>query len=339
MKKIIFLLITAACFIHTACGDNDDDKIGRTFKNPVMGKPAADPTIIRAQDGAYYIYTTGDLVPIYKSTNLIDWQYIGNCFTEATKPAIENTSGIWAPDIRYVDGKYVLYYSMPGTTSGQIDGVNISNWECAIGCAVADKPEGPFEDKGKMFNGYDINIQNCIDPCYVEENGKKYLFFGSWEGIYGVELSDDGFRLKEGTTPVQISGRDNEGAMIHKRGDYYYLFASWGWCCGGDESTYKTIYGRSESLFGPYLTKDGKNMIDGAFHILIDSNMFFAGPGHNSQIVTDDAGNDWMAYHSYIRAQAGKDRLLMVSQIKWTDDDWPYVDGNSPSLDALAPVF
>lgn len=247
---------------------------------------------------------------------------------------------MWAPDIRYVDGKYILYYSMPGISPGKDEnGINISNWECAIGSAVSDKPEGPFENKGKMFNGYDIQVQNCIDPCYVEENGKKYLFFGSWEGIHGIELSDDGLSIKEGAQPQKISGRDSEGAMIHKRGNYYYLFASWGYCCGGDESTYKTIYGRSENLFGPYLTKDGEPLFDGVYEVLIESNNFFAGPGHNSQIVTDDAGNDWMLYHSYIRGQAGKDRLLMVSQIKWTEDGWPYVEGNSPSLRASIPVF
>ena len=52
-------------------------------------------------------------------------------------------------------------------------------WNCGIGCATADKPEGPFKDHGKMFRSNEINVQNSIDPFYIEEGGKKYLFWAA----------------------------------------------------------------------------------------------------------------------------------------------------------------
>ena len=42
-----------------------------TYSNPVIDKSAPDPTVIRAEDGTYYLYATEDTrnVPIYRSTN------------------------------------------------------------------------------------------------------------------------------------------------------------------------------------------------------------------------------------------------------------------------------
>ena len=45
-----------------------------------------------------------------------------------------------APDINKIGDKYVLYYSM-SVWGGELT--------CGIGCATADKPEGPFTDHGK----------------------------------------------------------------------------------------------------------------------------------------------------------------------------------------------
>ena len=103
-------------------------------------------------------------------------------------------------------------------------------------------------------------MQNSIDPFYIEDKGNKYLFWGSFRGIYGIELSEDGLSLKSGSVPQKIAGGAFEGTYIHKRGKYYYLFASVGSCCQGLKSTYRTVVGRSESLFGPYLDKRGNRM-------------------------------------------------------------------------------
>ena len=54
------------------------------------------------------------------------------------------------------------------------------------------QPGRSFTDKGKLFISNEIGVQNSIDPFYIEEDGHKYLFWGSFRGIYGIELSDDG---------------------------------------------------------------------------------------------------------------------------------------------------
>lgn len=94
-------------------------------------------------------------------------------------------------------------------------------------------------------------MQNSIDPCFVEDNEKKYLFWGSFRGIYAIELSDDGLSLKPGAEKIQVAGTAYEGTYIHKRNGYYYLFASVGTCCEGLNSTYTTVVGRSKNLFIP----------------------------------------------------------------------------------------
>ena len=72
---------------------------------------------------------------------------LGTAFTEEDKPAWEPNAGIWAPDINYINGKYVLYYAMSGWGGGAT---------CGIGVAVCDKPTGPFEDLGILFRSGDI---------------------------------------------------------------------------------------------------------------------------------------------------------------------------------------
>ena len=57
------------------------------YVNPVIKSIFPDPTVIRAQDGAFYTASTAGLTPVYKSYNLCDWTYVGNAFTEETKPS------------------------------------------------------------------------------------------------------------------------------------------------------------------------------------------------------------------------------------------------------------
>ena len=268
-------------------------------------------------------------VPILRSTDLIHWTEIGTAFTEATRPTFEPGGGIWAPDINKIGKKYVMYYSM-SKWGGE--------WTCGIGVASADKPEGPYTDHGMLFRSNGIGVQNCIDPCFIHEKNKNFLFFGSFHGIYFVELSNDGLSVLPGETPLQVAGNAYEGTYIHKRGNYYYMFASIGTCCEGTRSTYTTVVARSENLFGPYVDKQGNRMMDNNHEVLIHKNTMFVGTGHNSEIVTDKKGNDWIFYHAFEANNAKKGRVLMMDRIIW-EDGWPKVEGSVPALQAIAPSF
>lgn len=303
------------------------------YNNPVINESLPDPTVIKADDGYFYLYATENIrnVPIYRSENLVDWRRVGTAFTDRTRPQMVPKGNIWAPDINLINGKYVMYYSK-STWGGE--------WECGIGVATADRPSGPFTDVGKLFISSEIGVQNSIDPFYIEEeDGSKYLFWGSFRGIYGIQLSDDGLSIKTGAQKVQIAGTLTEGTYIYKHDGYYYLFGSAGTCCEGLNSTYRVMVARSESLMGPYVNKSGRPALENNFMLVMQKSSKVVGPGHNSEIVQDDAGQYWMLYHGFDATDPDGGRKVYLDQILWDKDGWPIVRNRVPSITANAPVF
>ena len=328
MKSFLSLALTMAAVL-TACADGE---VG-TYQNPVIRYSVPDPTVIRAQDGYFYVYGTEDThnVPIYRSKDLVTWRYAGTAFTDATRPMdMVTDGGIWAPDINYFNGQYVLYYSKSrwGGT-----------WQAGIGVAVSSRPNGGFHDAHKLFTSEEIGIENCIDPFFIEDDGKKYLFFGSFHDIYGIELSDDGLSLREGATPTKIAGGLIEATMIVKHNDYYYLIGSTGTCCEGANSTYRLVMTRSRNLFGPYVDRSGRSAIGDNFSPLLNKSPQVYGPGHCSEFVEDDAGQTWMLYHGYQADDVDRGRQVYLDRIKWGTDGWPTVQGMRPSNEAQIPLF
>lgn len=313
--------------------------VARTYINPIINFSAPDPSVIRANDGYFYLYSTETTknVPIYRSKDLVNWVYMGTAFTAKTRPSWEPMSGraIWAPEIRYFNGKYVLYYSW--AIWGKPD-------ECHIGVATADSPLGPFTDHGCVINGKEIGVRNSIDQYYIEENGKKYMFWGSFNGIYATELTDDGFAVKKKAdgTPTLLKKVCNsrfEATNIYKKGDYYYLFVSIGSCCDGLNSSYRVGVGRSKDLLGPYVDDKGGDMLDGNFKLVVNKNNTWVGPGHNSILIQDDAGTEWMIYHGYKVATVDEGRVVLLDRLQWSSDGWPYINYIAPSVSDLVPVF
>ena len=314
-------------------------KIGITYTNPVITfSSAADPTVIRTEDGFYLYATQTDKywVPIYFSKDLVNWEFKRTAFRNATKPQIPGGGAFWAPEIRHINGKYVLYFSWAKWGDGDASYTAV---------ATSDSPLGDFVNSKELLTKEDFG-SNCIDQFYYEEDNKKYMFVGSFNGIYVTELTDDGLSVKrnENGTPTlkkQVCGKAFEGTNIYKKNGYYYLFASINNCCDGERSRYKVVVGRSQDLLGPYLDKSGKDMINNAWELVLegDDQKFF-GPGHNSIIVQDDAGTDWMIYHSYVKenGEVGG-RLGMLDRVLWTEDGWPYIKNCVPSTSDFLPVF
>ena len=311
-KSLIFLLFL---FYFTA-------STRVSYTNPIVREDAPDPTIIKA-NGLYYLYATGE--KIYHSNNMINWQYVRKVFEGKTRPSFVDVSSYWAPCITKQNNRYVLYFAL--STWGGVDAAG-------IGVATASTPEGPFDianGNGKLFQSGEVGVKNSIDPNYIEENGRKYIIWGSFYGIYGIELNSDGLTVKDTRNKFQLAGTYFEAPYIYKRGGYYYLFGSIGSCCEGDNSTYQTVVGRSTSFTGPYTARNGGRMLDNSFEVLLSGNSVWAGPGHNSRIIEDNSGTTWMTYHAYIRGQSNIGRTALIDEVKWSNDGWPYFTNGVPS--------
>ncbi len=315
-------------------------QVGRTYTNPIISdKSVPDPSVIRAKDGYFYLYATQTKtywMPVYRSKDLVNWEYQGTAFNKATEPDLPGGGAFWAPEIRFLNGKYVLYYSW-----AKMNGADISYTAVAVG----DTPMGPFPDSKELIGNKEFG-SNCIDQFYYEEDEKKYMFFGSFKGIYVTELEDDGLTVKLGndgkpTLKKQVCGNAFEGTNIYKKGKYYYLFASIGSCCNGVNASYQVVVGRSENLLGPYVDKDGKDMLKNNWELVLEGDgQKWIGPGHNSIIIQDDEGTDWMIYHSYLKKDGGVGgRLGMLDRLQWSSDGWPYIKNCVPSDSDLIPVF
>lgn len=341
MRKLHLYVFTALLFSSLiaagaliACSETTDtdgpvfnEKITSTYTNPVYRADAPDPSVCRGRDGKFYAFVTVNKV--LSSADLVNWEEVGQAIDPA--PSWLSGGAVWASDVTYVNGSYLMFYAL-------------SKWDeldkNGIGVATAIHPEGPYTDKGSLLVSEVIGVRNSIDPCYVEDEGRKYLAWGSFYGIHLIELSANGQYIAKDANKLHIAGDAFEGVFIYRRNDSYYLFASRGSCCAGASSTYQTVVGRADNIAGPYLDRSGGRMLDNACELLITADEHFIGPGHSSEIITDDEGRTWIMYHAYDATNIGLGRCLMLDELKWDSEGWPYVEGGIPSSEERqGPVF
>ncbi|HWW24971.1 MAG TPA: family 43 glycosylhydrolase, partial [Caulobacter sp.] len=115
-----------------------------------------------------------------------------------------------------------------------------------------------------------------------------------------------------------------EAPCIVERDGWFYLFASFDFCCRGADSTYYTVVGRSKAVAGPYVDRDGKALMKGGGFIVLHADLDlakrFKGPGHVA--VLRDGGRDHIVYHAY-DARKGGVPTLRIQPLGWTADGWP----------------
>ena len=320
-----------------------------TYRNPVSSGFAdtfADPAVIRAKDGWWYAYGTTDplregertphLIPTARSRDLVTWTHVGDVFSAANRPAwAAEDAAFWAPDIRYLDGRYVLYYVVTQTT------VTPEPNDNAIGVATAPTPTGPWTDSGgpvvgprRGDSGNPGDFKWTFDPAeFTDHDGTRYLYYGSYYGgIFVTRLTADGLRPVGEPVMVAIDNR-YEGAYVVHHGRFYYLFASEANCCAGPTTGYSVFTGRSTSPLGPFRDRDGISLLDsrvGGTLVISPNGNTWVGTGHNA-VVTDLAGQDWLVYHAIDRRDPYLDepfginqRPMLLDRLDWVDG-WPTV--------------
>ena len=284
---------------------------------------AADPFIMHASDGRYYLYCTNEDsgefpvsgFPVRSSTNLIDWEDHGLILTGAS--AKWGVKCFWAPECYEINGRYWLFYSADWKENPRNA---LENFR--IGVAVSDSPTGPFED---------ISDQPIFDPGYpiidanlYQEDGHFYLYYSrccyehsingleeSW--IYGVELKPDFSGVIgepvlllrpeqpwEGRSAAATGRRWNEGSFIMKQDDAYIITYSGNFFGGPD---YAVGYAVGKSPLGPFEKAQENPILERYGEV--------TGTGHSCMLRSPE-GELLICYHGRTLT-TGHDRIGFIS--------------------------
>lgn len=273
-----------------------------------------DPTITY-ENGTWYLYQTGPGIYGKISSDGLNWNGLPSVFPNGLdwwSRYVPDHDGIdvWAPEVKHYNGRAWLYYSI--STFGSRTSV--------IGLASADSlAAGNWRDEGAVISTNNSSNYNAIDPdLVVDANGDPWLAFGSWNsGIKLTRLNPSTMKPTGNLYSLASRGGGIEAPTIIYRQGYYYLFVSVGRCCAGVDSTYNILYGRASSITGPYLDKNGNNMMNGGGSLLDGGNGRWIGPGGQ-----DIANTDVIARHAYDATDNGTPKLL-ISTLNWDASGWP----------------
>ena len=322
----------------------------------------ADPSVLRAHSAAdrhWYLYCTSDAltssehdatgqlvihnVPTFRSTDLVHWTYVGDAFP--SKPSwVAPTAGIWAPDVVYHGGRYLMYYAASDTS--------LPGGGSAIGVASSVGPAGPWTDAGGPVvpptdaPGTPGSRRWEFDPEVVYAGRHTYLYFGSYfGGIFARELDSTG-TVSVASTERRIA-IDNryEGTFIVKHAGWYYFMGSATNCCAGPLTGYAVFTARSRSPLGPFRDRDGRSILAsrvGGTPVLTQNGNRWVGTGHNA-VITDYSGQDWIVYHAVDRTDPYyavrplyTKRPGLIDPLDW-EHGWPVVRGGRGPSDHWLP--
>ena len=303
-------------------------------RNPVFA--GADPHV-EVLAGAYWIYTTAEgtthdgresRMYAWRSPDLRCWTRVGPVFTSASAPWIDDGGewhGVWAPGFAQANGRYYLYYSVGPETDER---------PSRLGVAVASRPEGPFQDSGRVLltggGGFE-----AIDPMVFTDprTGIRYLYAGGSAGatMRVFELNPDMVSFKREIPVTQQLSNFTEGPFVHERNGVYYLSYSHG---SWNRDTYSAHYATGPSPTGPWTYRGA----------LLRSQEKYKGPGHHS-IVRKPGTDEWFVVYHRWDAEGpgpypGEERQIAVQRLVHTPDgrlQEVIPDEAPPPVSPLAP--
>ena len=276
------------------------DQGNGTYRNPILCADYSDPDVVRVGDDFYltassFNGTPG--LPILHSADLVNWTLIGHAIENLPHPRyaeVQPGCGVWAPAIRFHDGKFWIYFAMPD------EGIYV---------VTAHDPAGPWAEPHLVQEG-----RGLIDPCpFWDDDGRAWLahaYAGSRAGIkHRLRIRpmavDGRSLLGEGSIVFHEPDKHPtiEGPKILKRDGWYYVSAP----AGGVENGWQVIL-RSRNILGPY--EDRIVLAQGATNV--------NGP-HQGALVDTPAGRWWFVHFQDAGVYG---RIVHLQPVFW-QDGWP----------------
>ena len=238
-------LLLSALFAVSACANVPShgrswtaDNGNGTFTNPLFYDEFSDPDLIRVGEDFYLAGTTMHSMPglvILHSKDLVNWKFLSYAFQRldlGPEFSLEEGreaygQGIWAPCIRYHEGKFYVFSNVNG------HGLQVF---------VAEDPAGPWEHRNFKGRIYDLSV-------LFDDDGRVYAVHG-YDEVIITELKPDLSGIVEGSDKVVIP-RGNamgEGHHFYKiNGKYYIISANYA-------PTGRMQAARADHVHGPYET-------------------------------------------------------------------------------------
>lgn len=294
---------------------------GTFYPNPLSSKETPDPGVLRVGSTIYTYNTSGcestGAFPI-RSSGLNDrtaWTQAGSVFKPRRYPSwASSTCNYWAPEVFYVQGRYVCYFTSMSRSTGRM----------CIGAATCSSPTGPFTDLGAPLLTDSVDL---IDPSYFVDPASKrtFLLFKKPSGIYIAEMQASGTSVIGQGALLLARNQAWEGvnveapSLIYNAGTYLLFYSGNVYT----SSSYGVGVAQAAAVTGPY-TKFSTNPI-------LRSNSRFNGPGH--QFLFQETSGKWtMFYHARDNSTGLDDRVLMSDAVTWGEDGWPRVNDGTPSV-------
>ena len=276
-----------------------------TFLNPIIHADYSDPDVVRVGGDFYMVassFTAVPGLPILHSTDLVNWSLVNHALPrlvpEEAFKVPRHGAGVWAPAIRYRDGKYWIYYPDP---------------DFGIYVTTATNPRGTWSEPVLVKGG-----KGLIDPCPLwDDDGSVYLvhaFARSRAGFANVlhlnRLSADGTRVVGDEVRIidgdRIPGYTTlEGPKFYKREGWYYLFAP----AGGVKQGWQAVF-RARRIEGPYEHR----------RVLAQGRSDVNGP-HQGALVDTPSGAWWFIHFQDADAYG---RVVHMQPVHWRDG-WPII--------------
>jgi len=252
-----------------------------TYKNPVIPGFYPDPSICKKGDTYYLVCSSFNYfpgVPLFESKDLINWHLIGHVLNRSSQLDLKgasNAGGIYAPTIRYDNGRFYL-------VTTHVEKKHFYVW--------TDDIYGEWSDPIWVD-------QEGIDPSLYFENGTVYFMSNGHDetgraAVLQCEIEIETGRKLTNTRVIWhgAGGRYLEAPHLYFIENTYYLVASE----GGTEYGHMVIVAKGKTPYGPF-ENDPSNPI------LTNRNLGgyeIQGAGHGD-LIQDEAGNWWMPHLAF----------------------------------------
>ncbi len=288
------------------------------YRNPIIHADYSDPDVIRVGDQYYMTassFNSAPGLPLLQSSDMIHWALVGHALPNLIPAEMFSTpqhgKGVWAPSLRFHDGKFWIFYPDP---------------DVGIYVMTAKNFAGPWSSPHLLIAG-----KGLIDPTPLwDDDGKAWLLHAWAKSRAGFNnqlslksMSSDASQILEDKDVVidgnQLAGYTTlEGPKFYKHNGWYYVFAP----AGGVEHGWQTVF-RAKNILGPYEEKI----------VLAQGSSSTNGP-HQGAWVTAQDGSDWF-YHFQDKRAYG--RIVHLQPMSW-ENDWPVMGTKNAKTGTGEPV-